>query len=196
MKKPPADLGARLLALSAQILTREDLRLEDIALEVGVARTTLYYYFSGRDTLVSYLLAEHLEQANDVIVAARSSADEPADQLPAVVEAMLLFLAEHPGVCTGLLSTLGAAGRLDEALRANEIYVARPVRELVQAAIDGGQQASASDTDDTVNALLGAVLMVIVGRSLAGRELGATDARTLAGRLLALVEQPRSVGDR
>jgi hypothetical protein len=38
--------------------------------------------------------------------------------------------------------------------------------------------------------------MVIVGRSLAGRELGATDARTLAGRLLALVEQPRSVGDR
>jgi hypothetical protein len=61
----------------------------------------------------------------------------------------------------------------------------------VQAAIDGGQQASASDVDDTVNALLGAILMVTAGRSLADRELRATDARALADRLLAPTEQPR-----
>ena len=58
MKQPPVDLAQRLVGASDQILgAGGDVRLEDVAATVGVARTTLYYYFSGRDDLVSCIVA-------------------------------------------------------------------------------------------------------------------------------------------
>ena len=77
VKSPPAELARRLVGASAEILRPgRELRLEDVAALVGSARATLYYYFSGRDDLIGFLLQEHVTAASAAIDAAVKP-DEP-----------------------------------------------------------------------------------------------------------------------
>src|SRR5215475_11231674 len=105
VRRPPANLARRLVDASQEVLRPDrDLRLEDVAGLVGSARATLYYYFSGRDDLVAFLLEEHLTAAASAIDAA-TTPTEPADaRLRSAVSALVEFLGGHPGVCSGLLS--------------------------------------------------------------------------------------------
>ena len=185
MKRPPDDMRARLLDMSARILAEPDLRLEDIAADVGVARTTLYYYFSGRDDLVSFILIEHLRDAHVTITTASTSGETPAVRLRAAVVAILTFLSSHPGICTGLLGSLGSSGQLAEALHANETYVAQPLRALVEAAMRAGKPRR-NDSDDVTNAMLGAILMVVVGRTMTGKPLDQPQLERTADMLVAM----------
>jgi AcrR family transcriptional regulator len=183
VKSPPVDLAKRLIAASPEILGQSDLRLEDVAATVGVARTTLYYYFSGRDDLVSFLLTRHIQDGADVIRQATEAATSPATKLGAVTVALIEFLAAHPGLCTGLLASLGAAGRMDEALHANEALIASPVRDLVTAGIASGDLHD-GDPADITNALLGGILFVVLARTASDREITPAVARQLAELLL------------
>ena len=184
MKTPPAGLAGRLIAASPAILGgRSEVRLEDVAADIGVARTTLYYYFSGRDDLVSFLLAEHLRQGAEVIERAIDGSGSPAKKLHAVAAALIEFLAAHPGLCTGLLASLGAAGRMDEALHANEALIASPIRDLVSAGIAAGEVRD-GDPEDITNALLGGILLVVLARSARQRDTTPAAARKIADQLL------------
>jgi TetR/AcrR family transcriptional regulator len=183
VKSPPVDLAERLVAASSGILGQPELRLEDVAATVGVARTTLYYYFSGRDDLVSFLLSRHIQDGADVIRQAAEGADSPATQLHAVTVALVEFIAAHPGLCAALLATLGAAGRMDEALQANEALIAAPVRELVTAGIAAGDLRD-GDPADITNALLGGILLAVLARTVQHREVTPPVARRLSDILL------------
>ena len=183
VKSPPVDLAERLIAASPEILGQPEPRLEDVASTVGVARTTLYYYFSGRDDLVGFLLARHLQHGADVIQQAGEGAGSPATKLQDVTVALIEFIAAHPGLCAGLLATLGAAGRTDEVLQANEALIASPVRDLVTAGIAAGDLRDGDPTDIT-NALLGGILLAVLARTVQHREITPPIARQLAELLL------------
>ena len=183
VKSPPVDLAERLIAASPGILGQSELRLEDVAATVGVARTTLYYYFSGRDDLVSFLLARHIQDGAEVIRQAADGADSPAEKLHDVTVALIEFIAAHPGLCAAMLATLGAAGRMDEALHANEALVATPVRDLVAAGIAAGDLRD-GDPADITNALLGAILLAVLARTAQHRDITPPVARQLAELLL------------
>lgn len=170
MKAPPDDLAQRLVATSGEILARSgDVRFDDVAKSVGVARATLYYYFSGRDDLVAFVLAEHLRAGAAVIEAARTTDASPATQLRAAVAGLVRFLGEHPGLCAGVLAAMGSAGKMDDALAANERHIAAPVRAMVQAAISAGA-AAPGDPDDRTSAILGGVLMTVLARAYRGAD--------------------------
>jgi AcrR family transcriptional regulator len=184
VKTPPAGLAERLIAASPAILGgRSEVRLEDVAADIGVARTTLYYYFSGRDDLISFLLAEHLTQGAEVIDSAIDSTGSPADKLHGVTAALIEFLAIHPGLCTGRLASLGAAGRMNEALQANEALIASPIRELVAAGIAAGEVRD-GDPDDITSALLGGILLTVLAQTARQHDITPTTAQKLADRLL------------
>jgi AcrR family transcriptional regulator len=184
VKTPPADLTRRLIAASGQIFDGQaDIRLEDVATTVGVARTTLYYYFSGRDDLMSFLLSVHLKQGAEVIEKAADGAGTPAKKLYAVAAAIIQFLGEQPGLCTGLLTSFGASGRMEEVLSANETFIAAPVRDLVAAGIASGDVRK-GDHSDITNALLGGILLVVLARSAQQQAMTSTVARRLADQIL------------
>ena len=184
MKQPPVDLAQRLVGASDQILgAGGDVRLEDVAATVGVARTTLYYYFSGRDDLVSFLLSEHVRAGAEAIETARSGDGTPSQRLRRVLTVVVGFLGEHRGLCSGLLSSMGSAGRMDEVLEANERHVATPLRQLIIEGIDAGELRPVDPTDVT-NALLGASLMTVLGRSRRDVEVTQDEADEIAGVLL------------
>ena len=71
MKHPPEDLASKLIAASDQFVgTGLDVSIDDVALAAGVPRATLYYYFSGRDDLVSFYLLHKLNSVGDDIAKA------------------------------------------------------------------------------------------------------------------------------
>lgn len=166
MKAPPPDLADRLLAVSEQVLHPDaEVRLEDVAHTVGASRATLYYYFSGREDLLTFLLVAHVEGGAAALRTAIDSAEDPEERLRAAVAAMVGYLGPRPGVCAGLLSALGTAGRMVEVLRANDARIASPVREVLVE----GRASGAFDVADVTlaaNAVLGGVLMAVLGGAL------------------------------
>lgn len=170
MKTPPADLAQRLLDVSEQVLDPGPaLRLEDVARLVGTSRATLYYYFSGRDDLLSFLLTEHTRRGAEAVRAAVRAGDRPEARLRAMVTALAGYLTSHPGTCAGLLGAFGAAGRLDEVLQANDTWIAAPLREVLTHGCDAGVLA-AGDSADAANAILGGLLLAVLGRAMTGAD--------------------------
>jgi TetR/AcrR family transcriptional regulator len=164
VKAPPRDLARRLAQASEEILRPGgDLRLEDIAAMIGSARATLYYYFSGREDLVAFLLAEHVAAASAAITEAASTGQPPAARLRAAVAALVAFLGGRPGVCAGLLSFAGAAGQLRSALAAKDAALAAPLAGLLSEGIEAGQ-LTAGDPADAANAILGAAMIATLSR--------------------------------
>lgn len=163
VKSPPRDLGRRLVDASEEILRPgRDLRLEDIAAMVGSARATLYYYFSGREDLIAFLLAEHVTAASETVTAA-GPGQPPAARLRAAVTALVAFLGSKPGVCAGLLSFAGTAGQLRSVMAAKDAALAAPLADILREGIRAGQ-LSAGEPDDAANALLGAAMIATLAR--------------------------------
>lgn len=174
MKTPPADLAERLLEASEHVLFGDPPpRLEDVARVVGASRATMYYYFSGRDDLLTFLLTAHARRGAETVRTAIGSDDPPDLQLRTMVAAMVEYLGHHPGMCAGLLTALGATGRMSEVLQTNDTWIAAPLRELLAAGRQTGVFAI-DNVADAANALLGAVLLGVLGRSMSGAD--ATDA--------------------
>lgn len=170
MKNPPEDLARRLLEVSEKVLhTDPPPRLEDVARLVGASRATLYYYFSGRDDLLSFLLTEHTRRGAQAVRETLDPDDTPEQRLRAMVAALVDYLARHPGTCAGLLGALGSLGRMNEVLQANDIWIASPLRELLTEGHKVGA-FDVEDTTDTANAVLGALLLAVLGRSIAGTD--------------------------
>jgi TetR/AcrR family transcriptional regulator len=171
VKKPPADLAERLMAVSEEVLSSDvEVRLEEVATSVGVARTTLYYYFSGRDDLVSFMLTQHVKAGADAIKQALAEPGSPSTQLRAVVVAIISFLAGHLGLCSGLLASMGASAQMEEVLQANELHIATPVRELVAAGVAAGELRK-GDVADITNGILGGALLAVLSRTFQGRDV-------------------------
>ena len=166
MKTPPPDLAGRLLDASEEILSGDPApRLEDVARMVGASRASLYYYFSGRDDLLSFLLTTHARHGAEAIESAVDP-DAPAPQrLRSMLGAMIDYLGQHPGTCAGLLGALGASGQMSEVLQTNDVWIAGPLRELLAAG-----PFSVGDVEDAANAMLGAVLLAVLGRSMTGAD--------------------------
>jgi len=170
VKSPPPELAQHLLDMSEQILYSDPPpRLEDIAKLVGASRATLYYYFSGRDDLLSFLLTAHAKRGAATVRAAVNPDDAPEQRLRTVVTTLAEYLGSHPGICAGLLGALGGGGRMGEVLEANDTWIAAPLRELLTE----GQKTGAfavDDVADAANAVLGALLLAVLGRSMAGAD--------------------------
>jgi AcrR family transcriptional regulator len=170
VKSPPRDLARRLLDVSEPVLrTDPPPRLEDVAQLVGASRATLYYYFSGRDDLLAFLLTAHAEAGAEAVRAAVDTDDPPEPRLRAMVAALIEYLGRHPGICAGLLAAFGGTGRLNEVLQANDTRIAAPLRELLAEGRAAGA-FTADDTADAANAILGAVLLGILGRAMSGAD--------------------------
>ncbi len=170
MKRPPPDLTDRLLEVSDEVLGLDTQpRLEDIARMVGASRATLYYYFSGRDDLVAFLLTAHVEEGAAQMRAATDPSAPPEVRLRAVVSAMIRYLGARPGMCAGLLSALGAAGRMNAALQANDHHIASTVRELLTEGRAGGT-LTVKHVSDAANAILGAIMIAVLARAMAEQD--------------------------
>jgi len=165
MKVPPPDLAERLWQVADRALRQGgDIRIDELAELSGVPRATLYYYFSGKDDVLAFLLAQQLERGTKAIAAAAQSRGGAAERLAAVLRAMLRTMAEHPALCTRLMGgmTNDAAGA--QLMAEVERTLMAPVRDLLDAGRASGELV-VGDTTDTTLSLVGAVAITAMVRT-------------------------------
>jgi hypothetical protein len=115
---------------------------------------------------------EHARQGAEAVRTALRVDDPPAAQLRAMVSVLTGYLGGRPAICAGLLGAFGGAGRMREALQANDVMIAKPMRDLLARGRAAGEFAVA-DVATAANAIMGAMLLAVLGRASAGGD--ATD---------------------
>jgi|HubBroStandDraft_6_1064221.scaffolds.fasta_scaffold775886_2 hypothetical protein len=114
---------------------------------------------------VSKMPPRHAAEAMRAAVAG----DGPEARLRAMVTALAGYLTSRPGTCAGLLGAFGAAGRLGEILQSSDTWVAAPLREALTQGREAGLVA-AGDPADAANAILGGLLLAVLGRAMTGAD--------------------------
>src|SRR5690349_2737401 len=104
VKQPPAELAERLWQVSDRFLALgSDVKVDDLAELSGVPRATIYYYFSGKDDVMAFLLAQKVQHASGIVAAAAEGQGSVAERTERVLRVMLREMANHPALCTRLL---------------------------------------------------------------------------------------------
>lgn len=180
MKRPPTELAARLRAVADEVLTGDRApSVDEMAAATQIPRATLYYYFSGRDELVDFLLLDKIETVGAEVSAAAGGSQDPLTQLEAVLCAVVCTVAAYPTLCTVLLARMATLSPMQTLTVAMETSVLRPLEELLAAGVDAGR-FEVEDTGLSAHALYGAVSMA--ARSRFVRD-GCIDADRLADTL-------------
>lgn len=161
VREIPPEMAANLRAAAETLLVRfDEIQMSDIASAVGVARSSLYYYFTKKDDILAFFLRDMLDELGHATRAAADGPGDPPRRLAAVVRAQLEHLNHHPAATTQLIAQLGRAGRLtDIAARVNDGFEG-PVRRLLIEGSEDGTLRALADPDLGATALFGAVLVI------------------------------------
>ena len=179
MREPPPDIAERLWAVSDQFLALgHDVKVDELAELTGVPRATLYYYFSGKEDVLAFLLSQKLQRGTAAIAEAAAGSGRPTERLEAVLRAMLRVMAEQPALCTRLLCSMVSEGNGQVMVDAERALMA-PVRQLLIEGQATGEFA-AFDPVDTTTSLMGATSFVAMRHTLAGH----FDPEAVADRLV------------
>jgi AcrR family transcriptional regulator len=165
VKQPPADLAERLWQVSDQFLAlSSDVKVDELAELSGVPRATIYYYFSGKDDVMSFLLAQKVERAGVVLAGAAAGEGRPIERLERVFRAMLHQMADHPALCTRLMCWMTTSTAEQLVLEAQNALLA-PVRTLF---MEGQAAGDFPDLDpiDATTAVMGALALVAMRHTL------------------------------
>jgi AcrR family transcriptional regulator len=167
VKQPPADLAERLWQVSDQILDLgNEVRIEELAELTGVPRATIYYYFSGKDDVMSFLLTQKVERASVVVAEAAAGPGTPSDRLSNVFRAILHEMADHPSLCTRLMCWMSTTSAEQLVIEAHGSLLA-PVRTLFTEGQASGEFAEIDPLDATT-AVMGALAMVAMRHTVNG----------------------------
>jgi TetR/AcrR family transcriptional regulator len=164
MKKVPEDLAAKLFAVGDQFLAEgAEGRLDQVAEDAGIPRATLYYYFSGKDDLVTFFMQEKMERIAVQMQKAKAGEGSALERFEAAMRASARELAANPALCLNLMIATGRIEAMAEVMMATDRAVMAPLRELLIEARAVGD-ADVADIDLTVAALMGAVNMAVIQR--------------------------------
>ena len=165
MKHPPAELAERLWQVSDQFLALgSEVKVDELAELSGVPRATIYYYFSGKDDVMSFLLAQKVERAGVVVAEAAMGDGPPIERLGRVFRVMLHQMADHPALCTRLMCWMTTPTAEQLVIEAQNALLA-PVRALF---VEGQAAGDFPDLDptDAITAVMGALAMVAMRHTL------------------------------
>ncbi len=70
--------------------------MERVAAEIGVAKGTVYLYFSGKQELFFACVDLGMAQMQQVVLEASKKADDPFDRISLAIRAYLNFFDQHP----------------------------------------------------------------------------------------------------
>jgi AcrR family transcriptional regulator len=194
VRTPPAELAERLWNVADRALQQgSDLRIDDLADLTGIPRATLYYYFSGKEDVLVFLLTQQLDRGTETIATAARSEGGATLKLEAVLRAMLRTMAEHPALCTRLMGFVANGPAGAQLMGDVERTMMAPVRDLLTEA-GAAEELVVTDPTDTTLALIGAVSTIAMVRTAAG----SYDPDDVADRLIPLLLNglvPRSSKD-
>lgn len=144
--------------------------MREIAQRSGIPRATLYYYFSGKQELVAFLLGAMLDDLRESVEAALDTPGDVEFRLRAVIRAQFSHLAANPASSRLLLVNLGNLERLHTLRDGLDEAFHTPVRRLLEEALGAGSPARL-DPHVAATAIYGAVTILGLAGLLHGAVL-------------------------
>ncbi len=117
--------------------------MDEIALEAGVARSTVYVYFSNRDDLLRACVQSMYDKLKETVVEISEDDSPPLERLRSVVEGLLVRIDESPGffrLAMATQATVASAGSaaVGGALMMIGLDMMRFLDDVVSAGMDAG----------------------------------------------------------
>jgi len=159
-------------------------RIEDLAEATGVPRATLYYYFTGKEDILAWLLRRMLAANAEAVAGAAAGPGSARERLEAVVLAKLEVSARNPDACRALWADFGRAGRIPDLAAAVQAGWHAPVRRLLADGEADGSLRPVADPETTAAAIYGAVTIAAAHYLFADNRL---DAQRVAAALCPLL---------
>ena len=145
----------------------EGTRIEHVVAATGIPKPTLYYHFSSKEEILSWLLEQLLQDLATEIGTVVDSDQLARARLREVFGTYLTVFAERPDLCTVLLSDLGRISRIPVVADSVRSAFHEPVRKLLDAGVADGS-IRAVDGRITSSAIFGMVTMVGLHYLVAG----------------------------
>jgi TetR/AcrR family transcriptional regulator len=163
----------------------DDTRIEDIATACGVPKSTLYYYFDGKEELFAFLLQRMLARAASAVsTAIDEDCATGAEQLRRILHAQVAVMATEPDSCQLLLTNLGRAGAIPRIAEAVDVALYAPLRAALAAGRRDGTLRAAGEPETIVAAVYGAVTIAGLHYIVARKPIPRRVARDVVGLLL------------
>ena len=132
MKRLPEDLAQKLLDASEHLEgTNLDVSIDEMAKLADVPRATLYYYFSGKDDLVGFFLADKVHRGSVAIQKAVASEGTVVERLERTLVAMMEVMNAHPTLCTEMPGAVKDAAKYESLVGDAERMMIALFRELL-----------------------------------------------------------------
>jgi TetR/AcrR family transcriptional regulator len=108
MKPVPAELSDKLMTAVPAAATGPGLSMsmDDLAKASGVPRATLYYYFGGKDDLISFYVGTMMRRMNAAVAEGLTHEGTPTEQVESIVRAALRTFAEYPRMCVEMSAVM------------------------------------------------------------------------------------------
>ncbi|GGC78849.1 TetR/AcrR family transcriptional regulator [Chelatococcus reniformis] len=165
LRNASEDRRRRIVAAAVHLFSvrlYQDVQMDDVAREAGVAKPTLYRYFAAKEDLFIEAMGERLDAVEGATRAQAAASAPAADTLRAAIATVLDAFGRDAAALT---VADGTDNRIGERARS---VVRRKVRSLrscfaqiIRAGIDDGQFA-AIDPEVAADAVLGAIRLLAV----------------------------------
>ncbi|MGU3498383.1 TetR/AcrR family transcriptional regulator [Mycobacterium sp. C31M] len=157
----PASVAERLYAAADIIASKglQDTKIEEIAQASGVPKATLYYYFAGKDQILSFLLKDSLGHLAEEVAAAADTPGTGRDRLAAVIRVQVEHTMRRAGPSRALVGDLGRAIRLPELTVAVQEAFYAPIARVLRSGVEDGSLRVLVDPDTDAVTIFGAVMM-------------------------------------
>jgi TetR/AcrR family transcriptional regulator len=162
MRKVPPAMGEKMRS-AAKLFVEVGLdgtKMEDIAVTTGVPKATLYYYFEGKEDILSFLFLDNLDEVEQAIEEAMARPGTAAERLRAAVIAHLQVFEHSPEVSLALQFDIGRAARTPIINERIESAFRAPIRRLLEEGIADGSFRRMDHPRLVATAVLGAVTTV------------------------------------
>jgi TetR/AcrR family transcriptional regulator len=188
MRPLPPPMRAKMLA-AADLFADQGLdatKMEDVAAATGVPKATLYYYFEGKEDILSFLFAEILDEVTDAIAGAVDKEGDAATRLAAAIEAHLRVFERFPTASRALQFDLGRAARMPQIAERVKSAFVQPVHDLLVEGANDGSLNPLGDPWLVATAILGAITTTGINfLTIKPKRRSGTVAHDLIGFVLA-----------
>ncbi len=140
MRKVPEDMATKLMAAADLFAERglDGTKTDDIAAVTGVPKATIYYYFDGKEQVLSFIFGVVLDAVGSAVATAIKGPGDPAQRLQGLIAAHLEVFARFPAASQALVFDLGRAARQPEvAVRSDAAFITPVASLLTEGAADG-----------------------------------------------------------
>jgi AcrR family transcriptional regulator len=129
------------LMLAADLFAERGLdgtKTEDIAATTGIPKATLYYYFEGKEQVLSFIFGVVLDAVGRAVASAVEGPGDAPERMGRLIKAHIRVFADYPRASQALQFDLGRAARFPEVVeRSNSAFI-EPVTALIVEGIGDG----------------------------------------------------------